>query len=264
MFKINFFKDIQSSIKFIKSIEFEDTFIIISGNLYDNLINTFNENLNNISIIPKIIIFEQNKQEFINRHNSNSKNDQFYNYGGIKTSFIEIKDFIKEQIKNYQMVNKEEIPQLIFEYIDSEEKLLFPLLYRAYIEVKNREEINKFTKIIFEKYHKKSKAFQQLLGPIKNISNIPIELLSKYYARLYTEENSHFYRELNKDLRENKKENYIPFIQVLYEGVKLKSLPLGSNNILYRGCQISFNEIEKIKNYLNNKKINLPAAYVFS
>ena len=264
MFKINFFKDIQSSIKFIKSIEFEDTFIIISGNLYDNLINTFNENLNNISIIPKIIIFEQNKQEFINRHNSNSKNDQFYNYGGIKTSFIEIKDFIKEQIKNYQMVNKEEIPQLIFEYIDSEEKLLFPILYRAYIEVKNREEINKFTKIIFEKYHKKSKAFQQLLGPIKNISNIPIELLSKYYARLYTEENSHFYRELNKDLRENKKENYIPFIQVLYEGVKLKSIPLGSNNILYRGCQISFNEIEKIKNYLNNKKINLPAAYVFS
>ena len=128
----------------------------------------------------------------------------------------------------------------------------------------NREEINKFTKIIFEKYHKNSKAFQELVGPIKNISNIPIQLLSKYYARLYTEENSHFYRDLNKDLRENKRENYIPFIQVLYEGVKLKSLPLGSNNILYRGCQLSSNEIEKIKIYLNNKISNLPAAYVFS
>jgi len=262
MFKIKFFRDIESSIKLIKEIQFEDTFIIISSNLYEDFINIFKENLNDIYIIPKIIIFGQKKEEFINNHNS--INDQFYNFGGIKTTFNEVKEFIIENNKNYKIVNMEETPQLVFEYIESEEKLLFPILYRAYIEVTNREEINKFTKVIFEKYHKKSKAFQELLGPIKNISNIPIQLLSKYYARLYTEENSHFYSDLNKDLRENKRENYIPFIQVLYEGVKLKSLPLGSTNILYRGSQLSSNEIEKIKNYLNNKKINLPAAYVFS
>ena len=62
MFKIKFFRDIENSIELIKIIQFEDTFIIISSNLYDDFINIFKENLNNIYIIPKIIIFGQKKK----------------------------------------------------------------------------------------------------------------------------------------------------------------------------------------------------------
>ena len=82
--------------------------------------------------------------------------------------------------------------------------------------------------------------------------NIPIEILSKYCERLYTIE-SNFYRDINKDLGLNKKEKYLPFIKTLYEGVKLKSLYLASNNILYRGSKISNEEVQKIKSYLNKK-----------
>lgn len=93
--------------------------------------------------------------------------------------------------------------------------------------------------------------------------NEPIELLSKYYARLYKIE-SDFYRNINKDLGLNKKEKYLPLIKTLYEGVKLKSLSLASNNILYRGSKISNEEIIKIKAYLNKKIETLPGAIVFS
>ena len=73
--------------------------------------------------------------------------------------------------------------------------------------------------------------------------------MSKYYARIYTAD-SNFYNDINKDLRNNKKDNYLSFIKVLYEGVKLKSLKLASKKELYRGSKISSDEINIISNYL--------------
>ena len=69
------------------------------------------------------------------------------------------------------------------------------------------------------------------------MNNIPIEILSRYYSRLYTA-NSSFHRNVNRDLGLNKKDNYLSFIKILYEGVKLKLLPLSNNNILYIGAKI--------------------------
>ena len=84
------------------------------------------------------------------------------------------------------------------------------------------------------------------------MTGIPIELISKYYARLYCFESDdedlpNFYSDLNKDLRNNKTEKYLPYIKVLYEGVKLKALPLASNKKLYRGTLILNNEINQKK-----------------
>ena len=62
----------------------------------------------------------------------------------------------------------------------------------------------------------------------------------------------------------NDKDKYLPYIKTLYEGVKLKSLPLANNNILYRGGNLPYSEIDKIKNYLKNKKEGLPGSIVFS
>ena len=131
------------------------------------------------------------------------------------------------------------------------------------IESSTREKIDEFTKLLYNKYSSENKSIKLLLNKIKSIPNIPIELLSKYYSRIYTIESS-FYRDLNKDLRNNQKNNYLPFIKVLYEGVKLGSLSLASNNNLYRGSLISNYEIILIKNYLKNKIPGLPGAIVFS
>ena len=131
------------------------------------------------------------------------------------------------------------------------------------IESSTREKIDEFTKLFYNKYSSENKSIKLLLNKIKSIPNIPIELLSKYYSRIYTIESS-FYRDLNKDLRNNQKDNYLPFIKVLYEGVKLGSLSLASNNNLYRGSLLSNYEINLIKNYLKNKIPGLPGAIVFS
>ena len=62
---------------------------------------------------------------------------------------------------------------------------------------------------------------KNLLYPIKNIPEIPIELLSKYYAKLYTIE-SQFYVDINRELREKQREKYLSYIKLLYEGVRLE------------------------------------------
>ena len=113
-----------------------------------------------------------------------------------------------------------------------------PILFKCLIESSTRDKIDEFTKLLYDKYSIDNKSIKLLLNNIKSIPNIQIELLYKYYSRLYTIE-SNFCRDLNKDLRNNKKDRYLPFIKVLYDGVKLGSLSLASNNTLYRGSPVS-------------------------
>ena len=93
-YKINFYKTINEAIIQIKNIEFEETIIIVKGDLYIEFIEKFKDNLKNFYIIPKIIIFVENKEEFINENKENEYflNHPFYNSGGIKTSFEDIKN----------------------------------------------------------------------------------------------------------------------------------------------------------------------------
>ena len=267
-FKIKYFKNVNDAINKIKKIKFEETNIIVSGRLYIEFIEKFKENLKDIYIIPRIIIFTLNKEKLIenNKEYSNLLNHPFYNLGGITTSFDEVKRFLLNKINKKNLYRDDE-GQLAFEYIDSKEKLSLPLLYKSLIEKTPNDKINNFTDYIYNKYSKDSKPIKLLLDSIKDIPDIPIELLSKYYARLYTaesENNKSFYSEINKDLRLNKKDNYLPYIKALYEGIKVKSLSLCSNNKLYRGTYLLKNEIEIIKGYLNKKIKDLPGAIVFS
>ena len=264
--KISPFKNVIDALTLIKKIKFSETNIIISGSLYSEFIEKFEENLSDIFIIPKIIIFTSNKERFLeNNKNYNDKYYSFYSLGGIQTSFDDIKKFLIKPIS--RPINKKyrnEENQLTFEYIDSKEKLVLPLLYRSLIELTSTDNIEEYKKYLYNKYSS-NKEINKLLNSIKYITEIPIELLSKYYARLYTIE-SQFYYDINKELRGNGNEKfkYLSYIRLLYEGIKLKSLQLASNNLLYRGSKISKNEIIKIKGFLKNKVNDLPGGIVFS
>ena len=270
--KIFCFKNIMDALILIKKIKFSETNIIISGSLYTEFIGKFKENLTDICIIPKIIIFTSNKERFIeNNKNYNDKYTSFYNLGGIQTSFDDIKKFILKPLSkslskplSTQINNtcKFEGSQLTFEYIDQKEKLKLPILYNLLIEKTSIDNYQSFTEYLYIKFSN-NKEIYKLLNSIIYIPDIPLELLSKYYVRLYTIE-SQFNNDINTELRGNQKDKYLPFIKLLYEGVRLKSLPLTSNNILYRGSRISNDEIIKIKRYLENKIKDLPGAIVFS
>ncbi len=66
--------------------------------------------------------------------------------------------------------------------------------------------MEKYTTELYNEYSNYSDKVKKLLGSIISIPNIPIEILSKYYARLFTA-NSNFHKDLNKDLGLNKKKN---------------------------------------------------------
>ena len=285
-YNVQCFKNVDEGFDLVKSIRFESTKIIISGRLYIKFVKKFIDNINEIYVIPKIIIFTLNKERFIksNKANEDLINHPFFNCGGIKVIITDVISFLKDEIVQFrvQKIKKDENKninnieffenrlknkdkaKLTFEYIDSNKKLTLPLFYNALIDSIKIDDIEKYTENIYSKYSEDSYDLKELLNPIKSLYDIPIELLSKYYTRIYTIE-SDFYREINKDLRENNNiVNYLPYIKVLYEGVKLKSLSIASDLELYRGSKISYDEIDKIKEYLNNKIPNLPGAIVFS
>ena len=291
---------VRESINFIKNLKFEATIIIVSLNLYYEFFVDFYNNMNDIFIIPKIIIFSKRGKIISgNKNMDNIIKNPFFGYGGIHTSFEEIKAIISKEIKTIiseEIKNKKNQKtkiikfnklyfdeEFIFDYIDKKEKLLLPMFYKVLIETKATYSNHVFIENLYnsfvnnkisrnknnnniEEIEDKNDILIKALKSIKSIKNIPIQLLSKYYARFYTYE-SDFCYSLNKDLRNNKEiemSDYLPFIKALYEGVDLKSLPLVSPDVkLYRGSQVSIKEIEEIQNH---EKIfdNLPNHIVFS
>ena len=171
-------------------------------------------------------------------------------------------NFIKFNFFNFKKEYFDD--ELIFEYIDKKEKLLLPMFYKVLIE-KNPSYSNH--QFIFNLYSNvNDNLLKNLIKSIITIQDIPIPLLSKYYARIYTYD-SEFYNNLNKDLRNNKEiemSYYLPYIKTLYLGVDLQSLPLTSNKIkLYRGTVVSTEEIEEIQSH-KTKLDDLPTYIVYS
>ena len=270
---------IEDAISKVKSIKFFETIMIINREFYNKFFPIFLKNIIDMYVVPKIIIFTSpgGKKELKKNFGNAIFEKRFNFYGGVVDEFNDVKNFISENLNNqkkYKEIkneildlivqrNKEEAKnQLTFEYIDCKEKLLLPLFYKALIEIPSDENIENYTKFLYTAFSSE-KEVHDLIGQIRDIMSIPKELLSKYYARLYTIE-SDFYKELNKDLRENRNDRFLTFIKILYEGVKLKSLPISTSKKLYRGSKISNDELDKIKNSLKKRPPELPSVIVFS
>ena len=204
--KVQAFKNTDDALNYMKNLKFQETKVILSGRLYSKFIKDFKENLKEIFIVPKIIIFTSNKDNFIKYNEEYLKSENaFYTFGGIATTFIEINLFLKNESpseKNTKIYNENKFlindspiskkmktlneNELIFEYIDNKEKLMLPLFYKSLLDKTSIKNIEEYTNYLYNIYSKKNSAVERLLGPIKSISNIPIEILSKYYARLHT------------------------------------------------------------------------------
>ena len=88
------FTNIQESINYIKSIKFEEIKIIISSRYYSPFVKSFKENIIDIYFAPKIIVFTSDKKKFFeNNMGYNKYIETFYKYGGIVTSFQDVKKY---------------------------------------------------------------------------------------------------------------------------------------------------------------------------
>ena len=261
--KIEKYKEIDDVIKKLLEINFEETKIVVIDSLYSEFIKKFKEVINQMKVIPKIIVFTNNKEKFIKDNKKyNDKDNKFFSNGGIATTLETIKELLKVEI-DFNDLNIPDEVQLKFEYIEKKEQLVLPMFFKALIELTSNDNMKKFNNFLYVNYSAKNVQIKNLLRLIISMQYIPIELLSKYYVRLYSLD-SNFHKEMNNNLGQNKIQEYLPFIKTLYEGVKLKSLPLANNKILYRGAKIANVEIDRIKNNLKNKKGGLPCSIVFS
>ena len=275
IYNIKKFIDIDSAIKYIKTIKFKETFIIVSGNLYKDFVKTLKKNYTDIYVIPKIIIFttEKRKQSLI----KDCQNCNFFCYGGIKTSFNEIQNFLRSQQEENSVFFPDtekkllhsslflQDDQYLFDQIKEEKDLILPIFYKVLLGMPKIEENNSFIKTICSNYKEDSELYK-LLNPIKNIPYIPVELLSKYFAKMYTFEGM-FYKDIKYDLlrdEQDKKIFYMPYIKTLYEGAQNGGLKTCIEKELFSAAHVSEQEINELINYKQNKKFNLPTSIIFS
>ena len=268
VYDFNTYDNIVNGIKFIKGLQpeerFKSTFIIVSGSCFKDFVNEFNKHINDIYVIPKIIIFTSlQKKEIIK--NEKVENDNFYKCGGIHTDFDKIKKFIddkQEEIINYPS-HEQTTPtpiigeELIFEQVNEKKGILMQLFYKIMIEKSNTEENNEFMNFLRENYLNDPK-YKDILSQIVDVSDIPVELLSKYYARIYTI-NGNFYKNMKKELLKGNEENYktyLPFIKTLFEGTRKKALKTCFQIDLYSAQWLAQMEIDIFKNMSQIEKGN--------
>ncbi len=94
---------------------------------------------------------------------------------------------------------------------------------------------------------------------------VPIEILVKYWLRLYTFNEPNIYLIINEGLNEGN-DQYDIFTRVSYSGLRLKGLKSLVNVPLYRGSKITLDEIKYIEDKINNKKKNkkIPECICYS
>ena len=107
------------------------------------------------------------------------------------------------------------------------------------------------------KIYQDDKKYKSLFNPITTIPDIPIELLSKYYARMYTI-NGNFFEKMKRDLLIDYNKNnilYQSYIKTIYEGVEkkaLKTLDSFENLQLYSAQYFTEKQIKEINDYRQN------------
>ena len=157
-------KNIDEAIIYLKEISFEETKVIISGRLFDEFIKSFREKIKEMRIAPKFIVFTSNRDRFLRMSEEfENENNSFFTNGGIATKFKEVKEFLsKEDLAPKNMRMEEEV-QLTFDYIDTKEKLVLPIFFKALIDKPLNNSIEKFINSIYLCYNKKIKLKKECL-----------------------------------------------------------------------------------------------------
>ena len=268
------FQDIKSSIFYLKGdkseFAFKKTIIIVSGRLFKDFVKEFDNNLKDIYFIPKIIVFTNRNFNYPN----GIPNKEFYQFGGYKNNFSEIKYILDSEVEKmekyppYQpqpsseLNNSKTKDELIFDPVKDIRYIAIQTYYKIYIDLSNLGKNKEFINKLYEKYifnvH-----YVELLDQIKDFKNIPVELLSKYYIRLYTIDGD-FYRKMKIELLDGEKEYYKPYIKTLYAGVEKEALKKYINAELYSAQKLSPEQIKDLNDSQKNRVQDLPISILFS
>ena len=242
--------------------------IIVSGSLFPDFIKKLQDLEHKISSVPKIIIFTSESRKSKIQAMS-LINDSFYNIGGFALNFEEVKSFLKKNIMNKEiqynpLLKRKKLEtgaEFSFDFLDNQKSNIIGILYLARLFNEPTDKKCKlFDEYLITNYGDKMK---ELILQMRDVV-CPISLRIKYWLRAYTLETK-FYRDMNMDLMKDKIKPYIPYIQLLYAGLKLNNFNYSYTNNLYRGAMIKIEEIKKLSKYMEAKQNSqIPTALIYS
>ena len=248
--------DVNSCIEIMKSIKFEYKciYVLVSGSMFVEFIESFNKNLSEIKCIPIITIFTLNREKY---QQLQYANHPFYNPGGIHVQYTElIQAFLK-----FDSIVKTGVKTIIippkmndcfnFETIDSIPKFYFPFIYSKLIEKINDEDINEFNNNIL-KYN--NEEINKLIYPLTFLKEIPIQLLVKFWLRIYKLETD-FYSNMNCKLMKFEGKEFYTYIKLLYFAINQEYVKNRCNITLYRGDIMNDEELNIINNKCNSNLV---------
>ena len=268
--KLECFDNLENGIKCIQKIKFQKTLIILSGRLYPDFHALFKQIADDLLIIPKIIIFTGNANEY-NPPNKNELNlkDKFYNIGGVIDKISELKKFIESSVDkfsgNYAETIKNE--ELKFQLVSSQNDLILPIYYSDYVNSPDNVSIIEFIKKIKTDY-----AFinpvGNILSQIPETNTIPSNLLINFWLRAYS---THLMSIKNLHLDEpipalNEKDfnDYVPITKLLYQAVKNNKINSDPSK-LYKGMYLENKVWDEFYKKFNEKanQNNIPKALLY-
>ena len=270
---ISCFENIPEAIDYLKKLEFVSPYIITSGRLYPEFIKEFKSKINEFSICPKIIIFCGNAKLYLERNKDNHDlplNHTFYNIGGVKDTFEEIKEFLlkKEEPISIEPTSHEinynsEDDILYFEYISNQNHFILPLFLPLYIKKPQEEKIKKFNELGL-KYYSQIPELKPLFEQLIGVKNIPCEILYNYWMKAFLND-TNFRKDIIEEIKSNNLENYLVFIQALYKGfhANKKLLEIPEETKLFRYSTLTKAKLDNMNIILSKNKTNSPKILIY-
>ena len=250
-----------NSLKILENIfKFKLVYVIVSGRLAEEYFNNYAEKVKNMNILSASIIYYYDDSY---HRKKNYYNDPFLNPGGIVSNPEEVVEYIRKienkpktiQTNQNSQDYKNEPFGYIFNYTEKLSDIVLPLIISHFLKSflitkKDLEEMENTFLSMFGK-----KIIDYIYPQKEKKISIPLHILAKYYARLYTVD-CDFYKRLNKDLSQKRFDLYRTYIFLLYNGIHKKTLKNYCSGKLYRGAALSKSEYQSIKKYLEIKKNN--------
>ena len=259
-------KSIEQGLNQINEIKFERVILMLSQKMFNDFLPEFEKEKTKICCSLNIIVFSRRDKkrlvEEICNNNKDISSGYIFDKENIFNKFSQIKDFIQGEVKGKNVItpNFEKIDetnkiyydyeQIIskFDKIENFEELILPIYFHKIMDPISLEEIHNFNY-----YLTSFKEAKKIISQLENIADMPIEIVCKYWAYIYTLEKGKFFSVLNNGLRKKKFKLFLPFIKMMYEGIKRNVFTSIKDEVLYSGGIISNKELQELRNSINEK-----------
>ena len=254
----------------IKNTKFELIVIVVDNKVSRLFFQKLNEIIHQMMAMLKVIIFVcKSLKEVEESGQSDLAQYPFFNSKLVFDSVFAIEEELKKpKVIPPKVGHIEKNPYdttcFAFEYIKNKDDLKLPLYFNKLFATPKNDEIVKFSKLLKNKFASKNQILNELLDQILYVkTELPIEVLVKYWLRMYTI-NSPFYKDVNVNLVTRKDNSYDTFIKTCYAALKKNALSVFTQKKLYRGTVLSKKEIKNIQTFLKNKQKDLPACVCYN